>query len=219
MLPFDQAAQEAIPNLTNGISIIPGSPIAGNLTISPAASRRTPGNGWGGSAIWGRGYVGPVFYSDTGPITLTLPPNTRAFYFYAQSDQYGTWNVTATTNSGATSGQIPVSTNNEVGAANGFGFYSTAGEVITSITISTDAQLTGGAVAEFGISSEAGETTTCASEGYTGTKLTWCKNICEKGYIGAQLDIWIHRWINKYRDLPYCAQEGGGEEEPPPQEG
>jgi hypothetical protein len=60
-------------------------------------------------------------------------------------------------------------------------------------------------------------TTTCASEGYTGTKLTWCKNICEKGYTGATLDIWIHRWINRYRDLPYCAQEGGGEE-PPPQE-
>ena len=62
-------------------------------------------------------------------------------------------------------------------------------------------------------------TRTCASEGYTGTKLTWCRNICEIGYTGATLDIWIHRWINRYRDLPYCAQEGGGEEEPPPQEG
>ena len=60
--------------------------------------------------------------------------------------------------------------------------------------------------------------TTCASEGYTGTKLTWYKNICENGLTGATLDIWIHRWINRYRDLPYCAQEGGGEEEPPPQE-
>ncbi len=60
---------------------------------------------------------------------------------------------------------------------------------------------------------------TCASSGYTGTKLTWCKNICEMGYTGATLDMWIHRWVNRYRDLPYCAQEGGGEEEPPPQEG
>ena len=57
--------------------------------------------------------------------------------------------------------------------------------------------------------------TTCASEGYTGTKLTWCRNICEKGYTGATLDTWIHRWISKYRDLPYCAQEGGEEEQPP----
>ena len=54
--------------------------------------------------------------------------------------------------------------------------------------------------------------TTCASEGYTGTKLTWCKNICENGLTGQTLDTWIHRWINRYRDLPYCAQEGGGEE-------
>jgi hypothetical protein len=59
--------------------------------------------------------------------------------------------------------------------------------------------------------------TTCASEGYTGTKLTWCKNICENGLTGATLDIWIHRWINRYRKLPACAAEGGGEEEPPPQ--
>ena len=48
---------------------------------------------------------------------------------------------------------------------------------------------------------------TCESEGYTGTKLSWCQNICEKGYTGATLDIWIHRWINRYRDLPYCAVE------------
>ena len=46
---------------------------------------------------------------------------------------------------------------------------------------------------------------TCASEGYTGTKLLWCRNICEKGYTGKTLDMWIHRWIGKYRDLPYCA--------------
>ena len=70
------------------------------------------------------------------------------------------------------------------------------------------------ALGEFGING--GVATTCASEGYTGTKLLWCQNICEKGYTGAQLDTWIHRWINRYRDLPYCAQKGGGEEEPPP---
>ena len=61
--------------------------------------------------------------------------------------------------------------------------------------------------------------TTCASEGYTGTKLTWCKNICENGLTGATLDMWIHRWVNRYRDLPYCAVEGGEEPPPPPQEG
>ena len=58
---------------------------------------------------------------------------------------------------------------------------------------------------------------TCASEGYTGTKLTWCKNICENGLTGATLDTWIHRWVNRYRDLPYCAQEAGEPELPPQQ--
>ena len=46
---------------------------------------------------------------------------------------------------------------------------------------------------------------TCASEGYSGTKLAWCQNICEKGYTGKTLESWIHRWIGKYRDLPVCA--------------
>ena len=59
-----------------------------------------------------------------------------------------------------------------------------------------------------------GSTPTCAEEGFTNTKLLWCKNICEKGYTGATLDTWIHRWINRYRDLPACAA-GGGEEEVP----
>ena len=47
-------------------------------------------------------------------------------------------------------------------------------------------------------------TTTCANEGYTGASLTWCRNVCEMGYTGATLDTWIHRWVNRYRDLPYC---------------
>jgi subtilisin-like proprotein convertase family protein len=47
----------------------------------------------------------------------------------------------------------------------------------------------------------------CASEGYTGTKLEWCKNICERGYTGATLDMWIRRWTDRYRTLPYCAIE------------
>lgn len=47
--------------------------------------------------------------------------------------------------------------------------------------------------------------TTCASEGYTGAKLTWCVKICESGLTGKALDDWIHRWIRQYRQLPYCA--------------
>jgi len=56
---------------------------------------------------------------------------------------------------------------------------------------------------------------TCASEGYTNTKLRWCQEICEKGNTGATLDAWIHRWVNRYRDLPYCARDDDEEESPP----
>lgn len=45
----------------------------------------------------------------------------------------------------------------------------------------------------------------CADEGFTGLKLEWCRNICEKGYTGATLNIWIRRWVDRYRTLPACA--------------
>ena len=57
--------------------------------------------------------------------------------------------------------------------------------------------------------------TTCASEGYTGLKLEWCRNVCEKDYTGTQLKTWIRRWMDRYHDLPYCMRE---DEETPPQE-
>lgn len=51
---------------------------------------------------------------------------------------------------------------------------------------------------------------TCASEGFTGIKLQWCQNICEKGYSGQLLSAWIHRWIDRFRTLPACAAGPGG---------
>lgn len=62
-----------------------------------------------------------------------------------------------------------------------------------------------------------GPTTTCTSEGYTGTKLQWCKYICESELSSSQIDVYLRRWINRYHDLPYCAREE--EPEMPPQEG
>ncbi len=45
----------------------------------------------------------------------------------------------------------------------------------------------------------------CAKEGYKNTQLLWCQKICESGLTGKPLEDWIHRWINRFRDLPYCA--------------
>jgi len=220
MTPFDVTPQAAIPDFTVGISAIPGNPVAGTLGISPTADKRTVGISWwaGSPTAWGHGYSGPVFYVTAKPVVLTLPANTHAFYFYMQPDQGGTFNVTATTNSGATSGAVPV-TSSPTGTANGFAFYGTEGETITSISITHDAPFYPGmAVAEFGIST--GVATTCASEGYTGTQLRWCQIICESESSSSTVDTYLRRWINRYHDLPYCAVEDeGGEEEPPQQEG
>lgn len=46
--------------------------------------------------------------------------------------------------------------------------------------------------------------TTCANEGYAYTKLQWCKAICESSLTQAQKDVYIRRWMDRYRDLPYC---------------
>ena len=44
----------------------------------------------------------------------------------------------------------------------------------------------------------------CAAEGYTGTKLNWCRQICEIEQSPGVLESWIHRWVNRYREDPPC---------------
>jgi exosortase sorting signal-containing protein len=141
--PFDQAAQAAIANGTP-VTTIPGSPIGGSLTVSPAAEKRTIGAGW---ATWSHGYTGPVFVVLASSATLTLPAGTRAFYFYAEPNAFAIQTVSATTNSGATSG--PINVDGQAGA-NGFAFITTAGETISTITVTTNDSSF--ALAEFGAS-------------------------------------------------------------------
>lgn len=204
--PFDQAAQAAIP-LFSDVSVIPGGPNGATVGISPASNKRSIGNGW---ATWSHGYTGAVYYNNgANQVTLTLPTGTTAFYFYVESNAFGIFDFTATTNAGSESGAIAVNGN---AGANGFAFYSTEGESISSITVTVH-ETSGFAIGEFGISGGA----TCASEGYTGMKLEWCKNVCERGYTGTLLKIWIQRWMDRYHDLPYCAREGGNPPQGQPQ--
>ena len=211
MTPFDQAPQAAIPDET-WVSAIPGAPAGAMVTSASGVTKYTRGVTWNGSP-WAGGYNGALYFSNySATETLTLPANTHAFYFYVESNYHGlTYSYTVTTDSGATSSPVSVTGG---GGGYGFAFYSTAGENIASITI-TGVDLNGGgfAVGQFGIN---GESTTCASEGYKGVQLTWCKNICENHLTGQVLDNWIHRWINRYRYLPYCV---GNTPPPPPPPG
>lgn len=117
----------------------------GTLGFSPALGHDLVGDGW---STWSNGYTGDVYSTTSGSITLTLPPATNAFYFYAEPEQFQVLTITATNSDGTTSGAVPVQ--GQAGAEY-FGFYSTGSAPLTSITV-TSADPDGFAVGEFGIS-------------------------------------------------------------------
>jgi len=212
MTAFDLPPQAAIAEYAS-VSGIPGNPAGPAVMVASAMHKYTLGYSWGTHA-WPGSYLGPAFFSswENNSVTLTLPPNTHAFYFYLQNNSDGNPadTVTVTANSEVTSGPVLLNTGfwePNVGA-NGFAFYSTNGEAITTITIQTT-NTSGFAIANFGIN---GEGTTCASEGYTGTQLRWCQIICESESSSSTIETYLRRWINRYHDLPYCAVEDEGEE-------
>lgn len=144
--PYDQGPQAAIPNMSN-TSVIPGSPIAPGTTTSFAVQKRAVGDGW---TSWSHGYGGPVFYTvpKVPPLALTIAP-ARAFYVYVEPAAFGSpFAVTVVTNGGGASGPVFVAA---AGGATGFGFYTTAGESITTVTIDADPNAGGFAFAELGL--------------------------------------------------------------------
>lgn len=46
---------------------------------------------------------------------------------------------------------------------------------------------------------------TCRAEGYSGSKLGLCQQICEKNYSGAKLSALIKVWMALYRQAPACS--------------
>jgi DNA-binding beta-propeller fold protein YncE len=145
--PFDQAPQAAISDLTT-VTTIPGCPVPGTLSLSPALEKDTVPSG-----AWSHGYTGAGYLKlGVTTVTLTLPPSTSAFYFYAEGDDYVTLNITATTDSGVSSGPVAVTT---PGGATGFGFYADGGSIST-ITISVHLGSLGFIVGEFGIAGSPG---------------------------------------------------------------
>lgn len=148
--PFDLAPQVAIANGTS-VAAIPGSPIGGTLTLNENLVKRTIGAGW---ATWSHGYTGPVYESPTAggsqtTRTLTLPAGTTAFYMYVEPNTFNVFNVECVTNSGVSSGLIPV---NGSAGANGFGFYATYGDTLSTVTVTVDPAGNGFAIGEFGAS-------------------------------------------------------------------
>jgi hypothetical protein len=116
------------------------------------------------SGGWSNSYNGDVYAvglpTSTDTMVMTLPAGTRAFYFYAEGNACTTQNVTATSQDGATSGPVSITTDcSGPSEAPYFGFYSTAADPIDTITVTNDSGSGYGTiVAEFGIAS-AGDAT------------------------------------------------------------
>jgi hypothetical protein len=121
---------------------------AGTIGLSPALQHDRIGQGW---ATWSHGYTGDVY--DTFAVgglqtaTITLPPGTKAFYLYAEPQQFAVFSVEATAQDGTTSG--PIAVQGQAGAQY-FGFYGTGDATLSTITVTT-ADPSGFAVGEFGI--------------------------------------------------------------------
>ncbi len=142
MTPFPLDAQP------NGSVNSVASPTGGSVTFSQDLTHTQVGVGWG---TWSHGYTGDVyhtFYATTPTtVTLWLPADTIAFYFYAEPNHYGFSDIWATAQDGTT---LSVSVQGNTGA-NGFGFHSDDGTLLTSTTVTTTASANGMAVGEFGI--------------------------------------------------------------------
>jgi hypothetical protein len=122
---------------------------AGTIGFSPSLSHTKVGVGW---ATWSHSYTGDVYFTGGTQITIALPAGTKAFYLYAEPNQFAVFSVQATAQDGTTSGPIPVQ--GQAGAQY-FGFYGTGAATLASITVTT-ADPTGFAVGEFGINPAAG---------------------------------------------------------------
>ncbi|MCP4639185.1 MAG: DUF11 domain-containing protein [bacterium] len=124
-------------------------PTPGGADIAFAPAMRM-GTGWPTP----HGYDGATYWSDfNDTVTITLFPNTVAFYFYVRPNHVDPHDVTATTTNGASSG--PVSVVRDDGAKY-FGFYATAGSLIGAITVDADPDASGFNLGEFGICTEGG---------------------------------------------------------------
>jgi subtilase family serine protease len=122
----------------------------GNLGFAPDLECLQIGSGW---ATWSNGYAGDVYYDGQNPggtstITLTLPGGTRAFYLYAEPNEFETLEMQATAQNGTTSGPLSVF---GASGAQYLGFYANGpGLNIKTITITCDDDF---AIGEFAIAS------------------------------------------------------------------
>ena len=139
------------------VTTIP-SPLGGDVGLDSPFQLLPLGGGW--SSNWTAGFSGTIYFSSfDDSAVLTLPADTKAFYFYSHSNAAGFKTVTAQTQDGTTSGPVSVFGGSS-GNAQYFGFYATGADVISTITITYPAGSLGFGIGQMGIAEEAGTTIT-----------------------------------------------------------
>jgi len=145
MFPF---APDANPIGVNVSSLESPTRCFGTLNFSTPLNHLTVPGSW---ATWSHGYTSDVYYSNgASSTTIQLPPATRAFYFYTESNSFSTFTVNAVANDGTTTGPLSISGNS---GAKFIGFYTTGSQcLLKSITVTYPPAAGGFAIGEFGIS-------------------------------------------------------------------
>lgn len=161
MLPFDEAAQAAIRN-GRFVTFIPGAPEppsgAGITTSAPVQKLSVP------PPCWSHEYKGPAFLVPGDSVTLELPYPALAAYVYVQPYAPGAFAFSITTETGGSSGPVPISA---PCGATGLAFFSTT----TAFNTLTIGGLPGAGsfyIAEFGITPWVGCCVCCETGGCGG---------------------------------------------------
>ncbi len=137
---------------TNLVGSLP-SPLGGSLLFNENVAAY-PASSF--PAYWSNGYTADVYHYSNFPVpvdlVLTLPANTVAFYLYILPNSYGYPEpITVTAQDGTYVTQTVTSGTNSPAY---FGFYTTGGDVLTTLTISGADYSEGNIfLGEFGIAS------------------------------------------------------------------
>ena len=151
---------DAPPDVLGGYDMIPFGPddrplgmtVAGvpapggsGVAFDPDLTHLRIGQGW---ATWSHGYLGDVYRNFEDVAVLTMPPDTFAFYFYAEPESFGSYLIAAQANDGT----LIIQNVEGASGARYYGFYAcSCRSTIETITIAAQEEANGFAVGEFGI--------------------------------------------------------------------
>lgn len=165
MVAFDDSSTLAVE--TSAVPVPPGAEPTGSLEFQTPLTHLRVGMGW---ETWSHSFSGDVYWLDvvgysTDSVTLMLPTNTKAFYFYVEPNFFGLPNDPApafvfdfkATNTASEEFTLLGEEIFALGGASGFGVYTDdpANSSLTTITITgTDTWPDGFAIGEFGINGQ-----------------------------------------------------------------